>query len=59
MASRVPKGYHRTKSGRVAKKGLYFYANRRKAAGKSPIKRGKKGYVTRSAVTRSARTARS
>jgi len=59
MASRVPKGFHRTKSGRIARKGLYYYANRRRAAGKSPIKKGKKGFVTRAAITRSAKTARS
>ena len=53
------KGYHRTKSGRVAKKGLYYYANKRRAAGKKPIKRGKKGFVTKAAIKRSARTARS
>lgn len=52
------KGYHRTKDGRVAKKGLYYYANRRRKAGKRPIAKGKKGYVTRAAVIRSARTAK-
>jgi hypothetical protein len=54
----MKKGYHRTKSGRVAKKGLYYYANKRKASGKKPIKRGKKGYVTKAAIKRSAKTAR-
>ena len=29
------KGYHRTKDGRVAKKGLYYYMNRKKKAGTS------------------------
>ena len=53
------KGYHRTKDGRVARKGLYYYANKRRKSGKAPIKRGKPGYVTRAAVIRSARTARS
>ncbi len=53
------KGYHRTKSGRVARKGLYYYANKRRAAGKRPIAKGRKGHVTRAAVIRSARTARS
>lgn len=53
------KGFHKTKSGRVARKGLYYYANKRRKAGKRPIAKGKKGYVTRAAVTRSARTARS
>ena len=53
------KGFHKTKSGRVARKGLYYYANKRRKAGKRPIAKGKPGYVTRAAVTRSARTARS
>ena len=54
----MKKGFHRTKSSRVAKKGLYYYANKRKAAGKKPIKRGKPGYVTKAAIRRSAKTAR-
>tara|TARA_R100001510_G_C7500434_1_gene104345 strand:- start:325 stop:492 length:168 start_codon:yes stop_codon:yes gene_type:complete len=55
----MKKGFHRTKTGRVAKKGLYYYANKRKASGKKPIKRGKPGYVTKAAIRRSAKTARS
>ena len=55
----MKKGFHKTKSGRTARKGLYYYANKRRKAGKAPIKRGRPGYVTRAAVTRSARTARS
>jgi hypothetical protein len=54
----MKKGYHRTKDGRTARKGLYYYANKRRKAGKKPIARGKKGFVTRTAVTRSARTAK-
>ena len=54
----MKKGYHRTKDGRVAKKGLYYYANKRRKAGKKPIARSKKGFVTRAAVIRSARTAK-
>jgi hypothetical protein len=54
---RVKKGFHRTKDGRIARKGLYYYANKRKKAGKKPIKRGKKGFVTKAAVRRSAKTA--
>ena len=54
---RVKKGFHKTKDGRVARKGLYYYANKRKAAGKKPIKRGKKGFVTKAAIKRSAKTA--
>ena len=55
----MKKGFHKTKSGRIAKKGLYYYANKRRAAGKKPIKRGKPGFVTKAAIKRSARTARS
>ena len=51
------KGYHRTKDGRVAKKGLYYYANKRRKAGKKPIAKGQKGFVTKAAVKRSAKTA--
>ena len=47
-------GYHKTKSGKIAKKGLYFYANRRKKAGKKPIKPGKPGFVTKASIKRSA-----
>jgi hypothetical protein len=31
-------GYHKTKSGKMAKKGLYYYMNRKKAAGTSKPK---------------------
>jgi len=55
----MKKGFHKTKDGRTARKGLYYYANKRRKAGKKPIARGRKGFVTRAAVTRSARTARS
>ena len=54
---RVKKGFHRTKDGRVARKGLYFYANKRRKAGKKPIAKGKKGFVTKAAIKRSAKTA--
>ena len=52
---RVPKGYHRTKDGRVAKKGLYYYMNRAKKRGTS--KPGK-GSVTDKALKQSAKTAK-
>jgi len=29
----IPKGYHRTKDGRIAKKGLYYYMNQAKKKG--------------------------
>ena len=53
----MKKGFHRTKDGRVAKKGLYYYANKRRKAGKKPIAKGKKGFVTKTAIKRSAKTA--
>ena len=31
----MKKGYHKTKDGRTAKKGLYYYMNKRKKAGTS------------------------
>ena len=52
---KVPKGYHRTKDGRVAKKGLYYYMNRAKKRGTS--KPGK-GSVTDKALKQSAKTAK-
>ena len=53
----MEKGFHKTKDGRVAKKGLYYYANKRRKAGKKPIAKGKKGFVTKAAIKRSAKTA--
>ena len=52
---KVPKGYHRTKDGRVAKKGLYYYMNRAKKRGTS--KPGK-GSVSDKALKQSAKTAK-
>ena len=37
---KVPKGYHRTKDGRIAKKGLYYYMNKAKKSGKSKPGKG-------------------
>jgi len=34
----MKKGYHKTKSGKIAKKGLYYYINRKKAKGTSKSK---------------------
>ena len=50
----MPKHTHKTKDGRTVKKGLYYYMNRRKAAGTS---RKGKGTVTDKALARSAKTA--
>jgi hypothetical protein len=52
----MKKGYHKTKSGKTAKKGLYYYMNKRKKAGTS---RKGKGTVTTKALKRSAKTAKS
>ena len=52
---KVPEGYHRTKDGRVAKKGLYYYMNRAKRLGKS---RPGKGTVSDKALKASAKTAK-
>ena len=47
--------YHTTKDGRRVKKGLYYYMNRAKKAGKS---RPGKGTVTDKALKQSAKTAK-
>ena len=51
----MAKDTHKTKDGRTAKKGLYFYMNRAKKSGKS---RPGKGTVTDKALKRSAKTAK-
>lgn len=50
----MKKGYHKTKDGRIAKKGLYYNMNKRKASGTS---RKGKGTVSDKALARSAKTA--
>ncbi len=35
----MKKGYHKTKSGKMAKKGLYYNINKKKRAGTSILKR--------------------
>ena len=52
---KIPEGYHRTKDGRIVKKGLYYYMNKKKKAGTS--KEGK-GTVSDKALKRSAKTAK-
>tara|TARA_R110001583_G_scaffold26848_3_gene96501 strand:- start:31 stop:438 length:408 start_codon:yes stop_codon:yes gene_type:complete len=52
---KIPEGHHRTKDGGTAKKGLYYYMNRAKKAGKS---RAGKGTVTDKALKQSAKTAK-
>jgi len=43
----MKKGYHKTKSGKTAKKGLYYNINKRKKAGTSRSK--KKSTITKKA----------
>ena len=52
---KVPKGYHRTKDGRIVKKGLYYYMNKKKKSGTS--KKGK-GTVSDKALKRAKKTAK-
>ena len=51
----MKKGYHKTKSGRVAKKGLYYYMNQAKKKGTS---KSGKGTVENKALKQAARTAK-
>ena len=53
--ARPKKGFHKTKDGRVVKKGLYYNMNQAKKKGTS--KKGK-GTVTDKALKRSAKTAK-
>tara|TARA_R110002020_G_C15737174_1_gene724703 strand:+ start:344 stop:505 length:162 start_codon:yes stop_codon:yes gene_type:complete len=49
----MKKGYHKTKDGRKAKKGLWYNMNKRKKAGTS---RPGKGTVTNKSIQRSRKT---
>ena len=51
----IKKGFHKTKDGRVVKKGLYYNMNQAKKKGTS--KKGK-GTVTDKALKRAAKTAK-
>ena len=51
----IKKGFHKTKDGRVVKKGLYYNMNQAKKKGTS--KKGK-GTVSDKALKRSAKTAK-
>jgi|TARA_A100000172_G_scaffold69244_1_gene49263 hypothetical protein len=53
--TKVKKGFHKTKDGRVVKKGLYYNMNQAKKKGTS--KKGK-GTVTDAALRRSKKTAK-
>ena len=57
--AKVKKGFHKTKSGKIAKKGLYFYANKRRKAGRNLSEKVNLVTVTKAAIKRSAKTARS
>jgi hypothetical protein len=52
----VKKNYHKTKDGRIVRKGLYYYMNRAKKRGTSKSK--KDTTVTAKALKRSAKTAK-
>ena len=52
----MAKDTHKTKDGRTAKKGLYYYMNKAKAEGRSKTKA--KGSVTDKALKASAKTAK-
>jgi|TARA_B100001094_G_scaffold307846_1_gene339908 hypothetical protein len=48
---------HKTKSGKIAKKGLYYNINQKKKAGKKMRKKGAKGAPTAGAFRKAAKTA--
>ena len=49
----MKKGYHKTKSGKIAKKGLWYNINKKKKSGKKMRKKGAKGAPTEKAIKRS------
>ena len=55
---KVKKGYHRTKSGKIAKKGLYYNINQKRKRGGKPKKPGAKCRQTAAAFKRAAKTAK-
>ena len=50
--------YHKTKSGRKAKKGLYYNIHAKRKRGGKPRKPGSKGAPTAKAFRRAAKTAK-
>ena len=54
----MKKGYHKTKSGRTAKKGLYYNIHAKRKRGGKPRKPGSKGAPTAKAFRRAAKTAK-
>lgn len=53
----VKKGYHKTKDGRIVKKGLYYYTNEARKKGKKPRRKGDKKRPTEQDWYNAARTA--
>ena len=49
----MKKGYHKTKEGKMAKKGLWYNIHKKKKAGKKMRKKGEKGAPTEEAIKRS------
>ena len=49
----MKKGYHKTKSGKIAKKGLLYNINKKKKSGKKMRKKGAKRAPTEKAIKRS------
>jgi hypothetical protein len=54
----MKKGYHKTKSGRKAKKGLYYNIHQKRKRGGKMRKPGSKGAPTAKAFRRAAKTAK-
>lgn len=52
------KGTHKTKDGRIAKKGLWYNIHKKKKAGKKMRKKGEKGAPTEKAIKRSQKTSK-
>ena len=55
----MPKGMHKTKSGRMAKKGLWYNIHQKRKRGGKPRKPGSKGAPTVAAFKRSQKTSKS
>ena len=49
----MKKGYHKTKSGKTAKKGLWYNIAQKKKKGKKMRKKGAKGAPTAAAIRKS------
>ena len=54
----MKKGYHNTKSGKMAKKGLWYNIHKKKKAGKKMRKKGAKGAPTAANFRTAKMTAR-